>query len=106
MTKEAKDKAKFRQTSKWKKFRAFMKKKADGKDFVTQMPLRAGWQLHHGDMSEEHYQNLEAENFFCLSKTSHEMVHWLFRYTDWRGMLERLYVILEKMETLNKKGTN
>lgn len=102
MTKEAKLKTKFRQSSKWKNFRKYMKKR-QGVDFVTQKPLLSGFQLHHEDMSAENYENLNPDNFVCLNRTTHKVCHWLFRYTNWREILSNLYIILEKMERLNKQ---
>lgn len=96
----SKEKAKFRRSSTWKKFRQKMKAKFK-KDFITGRPLLKGFQVHHCDMSLENYKNLKEENFYCLNKTSHEIVHFLFRYKEWREILKRLKVILEKMEKLN-----
>ena len=99
---ESKAKSKFRQTGKWKKFRAFIKK-ARKVDFVTQKPLLKGWQLHHANMQIGMYDNLNPDNFYALNKTTHELVHFLYRYTDWRELLERIRTILEKMEQLNSR---
>lgn len=99
---ESKAKNKFRQTSKWKKFRASIKK-ARKVDFVTNRPLLKGWQLHHANMQLGMYTNLNPENFYALNKTSHELIHFLFRYADWRELLERVRIILEKMEQLNPR---
>lgn len=101
-TTESKQKSKFRQSAKWKKFRSMMKKSCKV-DFVTQKPLLKGFQVHHADMRIENYTDLTPENFFTLNKTSHEIVHFLFRYEDWRGCLKRIKIILEKMEQLNPR---
>lgn len=101
-TTESIEKRKFRQTSVWKNFRCYMKKKSK-KDFVTQKPLTKAFQLHHCDMHIENYKKLDEENFYTLNNFTHDVVHWLFRYKDWRGLLERLAVILEKMEELNPR---
>lgn len=100
MTKEQKHKSKFRQTSKWKNWRKYLKGKRKV-DAVTGKPLLKGWNLHHCDMNDAHYENLVEDNFECLNKASHEMIHWLFRYKNWRELLTNIYRILEKMEKLN-----
>lgn len=101
-TAESKAKSKFRQTSKWKKFRAFIKKSRKI-DFVTGKPLLKGWQLHHANMQIGMYGNLNPENFYALNKTTHELIHFLWRYTEWRKLLEQIRIILEKMEQLNPR---
>lgn len=100
MTPASKEKAKFRRTAKWKSFRIKMKNKYK-KDFITDKPLLKGFQVHHCDMKLENYKNLKEENFYCLNKSSHEIVHFLFRYKNWRDILKRLKIVLEKMEKLN-----
>lgn len=102
MTAEARAKSNFRKTSKWKNFRKRLKKERRV-DEVTQKPLYKGFEVHHCDMSPEHYTTLNPINFVACNKKTHEVIHWLFSYADWRGVLMRLYVILEKMEKLNKK---
>lgn len=99
------NKAAFRRTSKWKNFRKYMKK-ISKIDYITGKPLLKGWQLHHLDMSEEHYTNLDQRNFKCLNRMSHEFIHWLFRYTDWRDVLTRTAIVLEEMERLNYQKTD
>lgn len=106
MTKEAREKSDFRKTSKWKYFRKDLQKKRKV-DAVTGKPLLKGWQLHHCDMSTTNYKDLSNEdNFECLNINTHKVVHFLFRYKNWRELLKNLERILEKMETLNNGQTN
>ena len=100
MTKEAKHKQKFRSSAKWKKFRAYMKKKYKV-DAITGKPLRAGWQLHHLDMSDDHYEDLNEENFICLNRNTHKIIHEIFRY-DYDTYLHNIKTYLDKMKELNK----
>ena len=102
MTNASKEKAKFRNTSRWKKFRKEMYKKADGKDFLTGKPLRKGWQLHHLDMSLDNYKVLSPERFVCLNRTTHEMVHFLFRYKNYKDILRQANSVLDEMTFYNK----
>lgn len=102
MTKEAKHKQKFRSSAKWKKFRAYMKKKYKV-DAITGKPLRAGWQLHHLDMSDDHYEDLEEENFICLNRNTHKIIHEIFRY-DTDQYLYNMNKYLCKMKELNKSA--
>ena len=100
LTKERKEKAKFRQTAVWKNFRNMLKKQRKV-DFLTGKPLRAGFQVHHCDLNPEHYKNLDPDAFYTLSRYSHQYIHWLFRYQDWRDILARTAIVLRKMEEMN-----
>ena len=102
LSKWAKLKAKFRNTAQWKKFRAYMYKLSGKKDALTGMPLRKGWQLHHLDMTPENYKDLNPENFCCLNRKSHELIHFLFNY-DCDTILKNAKVILQKMKALEAK---
>lgn len=100
MTESAKEKAKFRTTTTWKDFRQKMRKERKV-DAITGKPLSKSYNLHHCDMSDKNYTNLEEENFECLNSTSHDIIHFLFRYSNWREILQNIARILEKMEKLN-----
>lgn len=96
-------KTKFRRSSKWIKFRKHMKSKQKV-CAVTGKPLGPTANLHHLDLREEHYENIEDESHFVfLSKTAHETVHWLWGtgHNDWRGRLKALWRILYNMECIN-----
>lgn len=97
-----KEKSKFRRSAKWLKFRAYLKK-ARKVDAITNKPLYKGWTLHHCDLNQSNYTNISNENNFeCLNKQSHDVVHFFARHDDWRDMIKRLEVILEKMEKINQ----
>lgn len=101
VSKLAKEKAKFRATSVWKKFRQLLK--AERKvDFITKKPLRKGFQVHHCDLNENHYKDLNPLNFITVNKNSHKIIHEIYRY-DWKMILENLRIVFEKMDELNKK---
>lgn len=95
-----KEKSKFRTTSKWKKKRNYLKKKRKV-DAITLQSLRKGWNLHHCDLREEHYTDIEDDDRFeCLNKMMHEIVHNIYRY--WikdPDVISRLQNILIKMKT-------
>lgn len=96
-------KTKFRRSSKWIKFRKHIKQKQKV-CAVTGKPLGNTANLHHMDLREENYENLEDESHFVfLSKTAHEVVHWLWgkSHNDWRGRLKALWKIMHKMERIN-----
>lgn len=103
MTKEEKAKRKFRESSEWKKFRKEMYKLADGKDALTGKPLRKGWQVHHMDLNANNYANLDVNNFVCLNRKSHELVHFALRY-DIFVLKENLSRIILKSKELNNNG--
>ena len=104
MSKAQNRKSKFRSTSPWKKFRTYMKQKYRV-DAITGKPLYKGWNLHHCDLNEAHYEDISDESHFCcLNKTSHDVIHFLFRYKNWREVLKNIESLLEKMEKLNEKN--
>lgn len=102
MSEAQKTKTKFRRSSKWNKFRSYLKKKQKV-DYITNMPLLPSANCHHMDMREEHYTDLSNEdNFVMLNRRTHEMVHFLFTYYKKdHSVLLRLREILDKMEELN-----
>lgn len=103
--KESKEKAKFRQTSVWKKFRQKLKTQRKV-DFITGKPLHKGFQIHHLDMSLANYKDLNPDNYLTVNRTSHELIHFLFRYKDWKEILKRIYIALERMEELNVRKSD
>ena len=70
----------------------------NGIDVITGKPLRKGWQLHHLDMELERYANLNPEKFICVNRQTHEMIHWVFRYQDWKQLLFNLSDVIAKMQ--------
>ena len=92
-------KTKMRASGKWKRKRNFLKK-IRKVDFITSMPLRKGWNLHHLDLREEHYEQIDDdERFECLNKMTHELIHNLYRY--WikdPAVIDRIILVLEKMK--------
>ena len=79
ITKASKEKAKFRATSVWKKFRELLKKERKV-DFITKKPLRKVFQVHHCDLNENHYKDLNPLNFITVNKNSHKIIHEIYRY--------------------------
>ena len=101
ITKASKEKAKFRATSVWKKFRELLKKERKV-DFTTKKPLRKGFQVHHCDLNENHYKDLNPLNFITVNKNSHKIIHEIYRYYL-RIILYNLRIVFEKMDELNKE---
>ena len=96
-------KAKFRRTKIWKDFRKKIFDKQNGLDIITCKRLYKGWTLHHIDMSIENYEKLDEDKFVAINKSTHEVIHTLFRYyKNDKTILSRLEQILEKMAELNK----
>lgn len=101
-----KTKQKFRTTKKWKYFR---KKKIEEQKFdpITGAKLGKMANCHHCDLDESHYEDLSIEdNFVCLNKMSHDIIHFLFSRKDpkrWRKRILNVINILKKMENLNTK---
>lgn len=97
------EKTKFRRSAKWVKFRRQLKHERVY-DAITESRLTPTFNVHHCDLCSEHYENLEPENFECLNKTSHELVHFLWSaHCGWRKAVVNTIRILKKMEKLNAK---
>lgn len=101
-TSAAKMKTKFRSSEKWKNFRFEKSIEQNGKDYLTQKPLRKGWNLHHADLHPQNYQILEPDNFYCLNPQTHDFIHWLYKYYEKDfTILYRLDEIMRKMKKLS-----
>ena len=95
-------KSKVRATPAWRQLRVDIEEAQNGLDPITLRPLRKGFNVHHLDMRAENYGNLALERFAALNKSTHEMVHWLFRYyAKDPAILERLKTLLDKMVELS-----
>ena len=97
------NKRRFRDSKAWKEFRERMKESQGGVCQVTGARLSRLWQLHHLDLDEEHYENLDPDNFACLSWNMHKVVHAVFvrsRPREWRKRVLNLIRIWKKMESL------
>lgn len=104
MTADAKDKAKFRATKRWKEFRKFADNFYRYQDPITLKKLYKGHNLHHMDLNAANYTNTDnVLNFLPLNKTTHEMLHWLYSYykTD-PAILDRIKYYLDMMVKINK----
>ena len=99
MTESQKMKRNFRATKKWKLLKRRLKQERK-KDEITLSDLRKTWQLHHKDLREENYKNIDDDKkFSCLNSKTHEVIHWLYKY--WvkdKSVLERIEKLLKEME--------
>lgn len=98
------EKRRFRDSKRWKEFREHMKTLQENRCQITGAKLTKLWQLHHLDLDENNYQNLEDDNFVCLSWNMHKVVHALFvksKPKEWRIRILNLIRILKKMEKIN-----
>lgn len=101
-------KSKFRSSGVWKVFRKRIALKQNSLDPITNKKLLKGYNCHHMDLNENNYTDLTNEdNFVCLNKNTHKIVHELYRYykTD-EEVLDRLKTTLDKMKKLNSKELN
>ena len=100
-----KAKKKFRQSSKWLKFRKYIADKFGKKDAISGFPLRKGWNLHHISLDEGKYEDITVEdNFIPLNKQSHEVLHICYKYQSKdSGFLDRLRKYVEKMIEINRE---
>ena len=93
------EKSKFRQTSAWKTFRDRFKGTVDA---VTLKKLPKRYELHHLDLSPEHYTDLKFDMFAPLGSKTHIVVHYLYSfYRKDKNILRRLKAVLDKMVEVN-----
>lgn len=86
----------FRMGSRWKSFRAKVKKACYSQDVLTNEPLKRTWNCHHLDNRYWHYDDLSDINkFVALNEDSHSAVHWLYRY--WRRDKSSFFVRVSHM---------
>lgn len=93
-------KQKFRMSEKWKRFRLKMKRKYNGVDFITKHPLTKTWNLHHLDMRDTNYTNIDdTSRFMPLNESTHEHIHYLYRlWIKDKSIIDRMVHVLNMME--------
>lgn len=98
-----KAKRNFRASKKWKEFRHKKNVEQGGKCYISHKKLYKAANLHHLDMTPEHYDDLsKPENYVYLNKKMHDTVHVLYPlYVIDRCVLDRLKEVLDKMILLN-----
>lgn len=101
-TEASRNKAKFRQSKKWKCFRKDLAAYYDKLDALTNKSLRPAYSAHHLCLKEDEYENISFERLVPLNKTSHRVIHYLWQYyKDDKSILDRLKDIMQRMEDLN-----
>lgn len=104
MNETQKSKRKFRQSKEWKDFRQKMRKKCGGLDYITGHKLRKGYQVHHRNLNETKYAELEEDNFICCNNLTHKVIHWLYTYYQKdEAIIDRLKYEMELMKKINKE---
>ena len=98
-----KKKRSFRNSKKWKSFRHKCVVECGSKDIVTGKKLCKGFECHHMDLNPEHYENLDnKENFVCINKLTHKMLHWIYPYYKKDPeVINRLVEVLKRMCEIN-----
>ena len=102
MNRSQKKKAEFRKSLKWKRFKKSMKRERKV-DYITNYPLRAGWNLHHLDLNEKHYTDTSnRQHFMPLNRKTHDLLHFFYNYyKNDRSILIRLQYVLDAMIEIN-----
>lgn len=102
MTDIQKQKRNFRNSKAFKEHKKKKFRECGGIDKITLHKLRRGWNFHHEDLDESHYEILN-DNFLCCNNMTHKFIHWLFRYyIKDEGIIARISEEMEKMKKLNK----
>lgn len=100
------EKTAFRKSKPWKGFRSDLKEERQV-DELTLMKLTPRFNLHHKDMSNEHYTDISnKDHFACLNKASHDTVHRFFTQFKKKKIggaryLERFLRLMLQMAKLN-----
>lgn len=109
MTESQKRKRAFQKSKKWREFRHRKNVSQKGLDPVTGKKLTKLANLHHLDLDESHYTDIEDDiedesRFVLVNRKTHETIHFLFTYykSD-PGIIGRLETILEEMKKINGK---
>lgn len=95
-------KRKVRRSPEWYELRLLKYKEQNGIDPITLRPLTNGWALHHMDLREEHYDNLEPNRFLAVSHTHHEMLHWCFNIYKRTNSFDFLDILKEEILAMYK----
>lgn len=105
MTIQQKNKRKFRQSTKWKKFRNYLITRQKGIDIITGKKLCKGADCHHLDLNENNYSDLSnVDHFVMLNKQTHKYIHWLYNYYKKDPeIFKRLEQLLNKMKEINNE---
>lgn len=102
MTDIQKQKRNFRNSKAFKEHKKKKFRECGGIDKITLHKLRRGWNFHHEDLDESHYEILN-DNFLCCNNMTHKFIHWLFGYyLKDEGIIARISEEMEKMKKLNK----
>ena len=98
-----KAKRKLRNSKAWKTLRHNKNVEQKGLDPITGGKLNKLANLHHMDLNEVRYSNLEnTDNFVMLNKQTHETIHILYKwYVKDRGVIRKIVELLDKMVELN-----
>lgn len=97
-----KKKRDFRQSKIWKLFRKEKMNEQKSLCFLSKRKLTGRWNLHHRlhstKSAEEHYSDISnPDNFICLNKTQHNIIHALvYGFTKY-GREEYLKRIIDEV---------
>ena len=101
MTQTQKDKRNFRNSKAFKEHKKKKYLECGGVDKITNSKLRKGWNFHHEDLDEAHYEILN-DNFLCCNNLTHKFIHWLFcYYLKDETIIDRIKAEMERMKKIN-----
>ena len=103
---DANERAKFRQTKKWKDFRKDLisKQKIDP---LTLSKLTKQCNIHHYCLDSEQYDNIDDKRCVALNMKTHDTLHFIYNiYKKDKDVIKRLTKLLKTMEKYNKQETN
>lgn len=99
-----KDKSKIRHSNNWKILKEELELRYRHSDILTNDKLKEDFSCHHLDLNPNNYSNFaDITHFVPLNKSSHEFLHFIYRYyAKDPSILNRLKDLLDKMILLNE----
>lgn len=94
-------KSKVRNSKEWALLKKVVFKRQEGKDPITGSKLSPHAHLHHLNLNNDFYDDLNPDNFLLLNKKSHDFIHFYYDYFDYLCINHiRILNYVTKMRTL------
>ena len=95
------DRIAFRRSQEWQQFRLAVAARQDNKDYVTGEPLREDYNCHHLRVDQEHYDELDFDNFIAVNHDTHAQIHEMWNNGNTEGATGKLKDVFDRMDALN-----
>lgn len=95
------DRIAFRKSQTWQQFRLEVAARQGNKDYVTGEPLREDFNCHHCRVDQEHYDELDFDNFIAVNHDTHALIHSMWNVGNTETDNAKLKEVFDKMDKLN-----